>query len=148
MECWVNKQLPSNPINLSKLLGLNESEVISSLPKVMSFFKIDGDFMISPELEDYRSNLEAIRQKQSKAGKDAASKINSKRKSKIADSSLDSSPVGLVDSSLIQSNSKQYNQIQSIEKEIIKDSFVSEMEEYEAHEGNLGNVSKKRFMRI
>jgi len=47
--------------------------------------------------------------------------------------------------SIVQSSSVQSSSNQSIEKEVIKDPFVSEMEEYEVNEGI---NDKKRFMRI
>ncbi len=65
MECWVNKQLPNNPNVIAKALGLPVDEVVSSLPAVMPFFKIEGDFIICPELEDYRVHINERKQKQS-----------------------------------------------------------------------------------
>ncbi len=58
LECWVNMCLPNNHIELAKVLGVPAAEVMTSLPAVMPFFEIAGNFIISPELEDYRIHLE------------------------------------------------------------------------------------------
>ncbi len=82
LECWVNKQLPSNPEVLSKALGLSVNEVLAFLPNVMSFFAKVGDFIVCPELENYRKHLEARSKKLSKSGKKGADITNNLRKKK------------------------------------------------------------------
>ncbi len=79
-ECWVNKQLPNNQRDLAKVLGLTIDEVNTSLPAVMPFFKAKGDFIICPELEDYRAHLAERKIKQSQGGKRGSAITNNKRK--------------------------------------------------------------------
>jgi len=85
MECWVNKQLPNNPEVIAKALGLPLDEVVFSLPSVMSFFNIIDDFIVCPELENYRKHLEARSKKLSKSGKKGADITNKLRKKKADD---------------------------------------------------------------
>ena len=167
MECWVNKQLPNNPDVIAKMLGLPFNEVVSSLPAIMSFFKIEGDFIICPELEDYRIHLNARKIKQSKGGKIGSAITNKKRNKSIktedneqssnstTNSSSDlqvsrqvprrGSDESLVQHSTVQHSIEKHSTTPSLDKEVLKDPFVSEMEEYEVNEGI---NDKKRFMRI
>jgi len=82
LECWVNQRLPNDPGDLSKVLGFSASEISSSLAAVMSFFAIDGDFIICPELEDYRAHLSERKLKQSQDGKRGSAITNGKRSRK------------------------------------------------------------------
>ena len=75
----VNKQLPNDPVMLAKALGLPIDEVKASLPAVMHFFKIEGEFIICPELEDYRAHLDERKHKQSQGGKAGSTITNEKR---------------------------------------------------------------------
>ena len=163
MECWVNKQLPNNPNVIAKAFGLPVDEVVSSLPAVMPFFRIEGDFIICPELEDYRIHINERKQKQSQGGINSASKkAKEKRKKstksssndtssnlkatfKDLDSNLQDSCKSLVQYSPVQLRIEKHSQVQSLDKEVLKDPFVCEMEEYEVNEGI---NDKKRFMRI
>jgi len=86
MECWVNKQLPNNPNVIAKALGLPVDEVVTSLPAVMPFFRIEGDFIICPELEDYRMHIEKIRKKKSTGGQNSAAKKAKERRNKPVES--------------------------------------------------------------
>ena len=154
LECWVNKQLPNDLETLAKVFGLPLDQVSASMPAVMPFFKVEGDFIICPQLEDYRAHLEVRRVTLSKAGKKGA-KITNNSKKKPNDSisnEVTATPtatpqpprrprVGL----LVQSNTVKQSQIQSSkEKDSSADSFVKEMEEYEATEEN-GNKEFVRF---
>ena len=38
LECWVNRQLPSDPARLALMLGFDATEVSALLPKVIGFF--------------------------------------------------------------------------------------------------------------
>ena len=38
LECWVNRQLPSDPVRLTHMLGFDATEVSALLPKVIGFF--------------------------------------------------------------------------------------------------------------
>jgi len=171
MECWVNKQLPNNPNVIAKALGLPVDEVVSSLPAVMSFFKIEGDFLICPELEDYRTHLNARKIKQSKGGKIGSTITNKKLKANKEAVLVESTNLSCTsstnlssdfqvprqvprrgsDESGVESSTVEQSQVQlsreeqSLDKEVLKDPFVSEMEEYEVNEGI---KDKKRFMRI
>ncbi|ALQ51858.1 hypothetical protein [Nitrosomonas ureae] len=148
LECWVNKNLPSDPLTMSKILGLSADEVAISLPAVMKFFKIEGDFIICPELEDYRSHLEERKHKQSQGGKTGSAITNKKRKvaKEIANEESSNNPSSTLssnsqvprrgsDESLVKSSTVKLSQVQSIkEKDSSVDSFIKDYEEYEAKE--------------
>ncbi len=91
-ELWVNHRLPRNPAALAKVLGFDAGEVAAALPAAMAFFNIDGDSIFCPQLEDYRTHLNEIRDKQKKGGKLGAAITNKKtgRAVKLADIDLGS----------------------------------------------------------
>lgn len=134
LECWVNQRLPKNPHDLAKVLGIPAPEVITSLPIVMYFFMITGEYIICPELENYRIHLAEIREKQSKGGKNGSKKTNEKRKNekKSEDSS---NPTGELDrtrqvhdESLDQSTPEKQSQEQSTGDGDGPELFVSDYE--------------------
>ncbi|MDP2225624.1 hypothetical protein [Nitrosomonas sp.] len=145
LECWVNMYLPNNHIDLAKVLGVPVAEVMASLPTVMPFFEIAGDFIICPELEDYRTHLTDRKFKQSEGGKNGSAITNSKRSrnAKVRDEDSSSTPSsnlstnstttpqvpcqGELESS-VQSNTEKPNQTQSIKKAVIDDPFVRDYE--------------------
>lgn len=151
LECWVNKQLPNNPNAMAKVFGFPADEVAASLPAVMPFFKIEGDFIICPELEDYREHLVQRKQKQSNGGKKGSAITNNKRNNSIKTVSKEGSSNSRVprqggDESLVQLSTVKQSQVQSSKE---KDSFVKEMEEYEAKEENDSiNNENKESVRI
>lgn len=81
LECWVNRELPSDPIKLAKVLGFEIAQVEKALPEMCAFFSFDGGTLRCPELDNYRAHLEQRRQKQSDGGKAGAAKTNSGRTS-------------------------------------------------------------------
>ena len=80
LELWVNHGLPSNPDSLAKVLGMDPAEVRSELPAVMPVFAIKDEWIISPELEDYRAHLAGIRKRQSEGGKEGQKRKRSSNK--------------------------------------------------------------------
>lgn len=134
LECWVNKQLPSNHHDLAKVLGLPVEEITASLAAVMEFFEIAGNFIVCPELEDYRVHLAERKLKQSQGGKRGSAITNDKRSRKAhADNPSDLSSnsqvyrQGSVESS-VQSSTAKPSQTQFSKKRIIDDPFVRDYE--------------------
>lgn len=124
LECWVNKRLPHNHNDLAKVLGLAVAEVADSLAAVMPFFEVVEDFIVSPELEDYRQHLEERKTKQSEGGKRGAAIVNGKSSKPIKQSSPSEAgkssgnsqvPRRVGDESLVQSSTEKQSQIQSLE---------------------------------
>ncbi len=137
-ECWVNHKLPSRPTNLAKILGLADQDVSQALPAVMPFFKLQGDFIVCPELEDYRQHLADRRQKQSAGGVKGANVTNMGRKRTSVDEPTEAGKTttnpqptqrGSVESLVQQSTAKQ-SQTQSLKKGIV-DPWVAEYESVE-----------------
>lgn len=140
LECWVNHRLPSNPVALAKVLGFDVGEVAGALTAAMVFFKVDGDTIYSPQLEDYRAHLNEIRDKQKRGGKKGADITNGKKKSatRLSDIDLESDAANLqvqaqVSSIVKQSKTKQ-SQNQPLERAVNPDPFVVEYEATEAKE--------------
>jgi hypothetical protein len=138
LECWVNKQLPSNHHDLAKVLGLPVDEVAASLTAVMEFLEITGNLIVCPELENYRAHLAERKLKQSQGGKRGSAITNGKRSRKVhvdnpGDQSSNSSTnsqvsrQGSVESS-VQSITAKPNQTQSSKKRVIDDPFVRDYE--------------------
>ena len=127
-EFWVNHRLPHNPADLAKILGLDAKEVAAALPAAMAFFKIDSEGIYSPQLEDYRTHLNEIRDKQKKGGKLGADITNKKngRTAKPADIGPQSNPanpqvypqVEARVSSKAKSSTVNQSQTQPLEKRI------------------------------
>lgn len=149
LECWVNKRLPIDKNDLAKVLGLPINEVSASLPVVMPFFKVQNDFIICPELEDYRAHLAERRVKQSQGGKKGSAITNSKRKcttNKSIEEPETISPTSLPttlssnpstdlqapcqdsDESSVQSSTAKPSQTQFSKKVVIDDPFVRDYE--------------------
>ncbi len=81
LECWENQDLPTNTGELAKYLGVQESEVKTAFKeRVKTFFKIEGDKLTCPELDDYRQHLNDRKTKQSEGGKKGSAKTNAKFK--------------------------------------------------------------------
>jgi len=80
-ECWENLAVPSNRAALAKYLGFDEAN-FPLTERVLSFFIIYEQNFICPELEDYRTHLFGIREKQSKGGKKGAMITNGTRLSR------------------------------------------------------------------
>lgn len=90
LECWVNYRMPNNPAALARVLGLDVREVAAALPEAMAYFQIEGEYIICPQLEDYRNHLNEIREKQKAGGKKGADITNGgrKRSGSVADIGL------------------------------------------------------------
>lgn len=138
LECWVNKQLPSNHHDLAKVLGQPVEEVITSLTAVMEFFELTGDSIVCPELENYHAHLAERKLKQSQGGKRGSAITNSKRNRKVhadnpGDLSSNSSTTpqvsrqGAIESS-VQSNTAKPSQTQFSKKSVVDDPFVRDYE--------------------
>jgi hypothetical protein len=141
-ECWVNHSLPNNPAVLARVLGFDTQQIEDTLPCVMSFFRVVESQIICPELEDYRSHLLAIREKQSEGGKRGASLTNQgKRKpASRAHKGFEGKPPGDLkvytqdkSESLVQSNPIQIKSTPSLDTDDI-DPWVSDYEK--ASNGN------------
>lgn len=70
MECWVNVKVPSDPSKLARLLNIPVDEIASALtPLVLQFFdQLDG-WLICPELENYRQELDARKRRIAEGGR-------------------------------------------------------------------------------
>ena len=127
-EFWVNHRLPHDPADLAKILGFDAKEVAAALPAAMAFFNIDGDSIFCSQLEDYRTHLNEIREKQKKGGKLGAAITNKKtgRSVNCADIALVGSTanpqvhpqIEARVSSKAKSNTSKQSQTQPLEKGI------------------------------
>lgn len=93
LECWVNHRVPRDPSDLSKFLGVSVEELRAALPKVMFAFQTRGEFIVCPELENYRNHLEEIREKRASGGRKGAAIANEKRTQIAKDAALNKSRV-------------------------------------------------------
>lgn len=72
-ECWVNREIPSDPDAIGKWIGFPGGEVRDALTeRVLSFFAKDKTDLICPEIEKYRQKILEARRRQSKGGKKGA----------------------------------------------------------------------------
>ncbi len=133
LECWVNMRLPRNNNDLAKVLGLPPDQVAGSLVAVMPFFKDVDGFIISPELENYRTHLADRKSKQSQGGKRGSGITNGKRNrpEKAVDAGVTSTPSstsrvprrGRVES-LVQPSTAKPSQNQPRESDVV-DPFMT-----------------------
>lgn len=135
LECWVNIRLPSNPSDLAKVLGLPVAEVTSSIAAVMPFFAVVNDFIICPELENYRVHLAERKRKQSQGGKFGSAITNSRRNGQaetendeVSSTPSSTSRLARRDSrvSLVQPSPKEPSPNQSPEKVILTNPHIAE----------------------
>ena len=129
LECWPNRALPANPVDLAKYLGYSVEEIKAGLTtRVLTFFKEVNGELISPELEEYRTTLEIRNLKKSAGGMEGAKRKREKASNGLGNA--EGTPTGKPEGSLVQSKSKQTNQTQSLEGRIIsiRDSWLNDYE--------------------
>lgn len=79
LECWENENLPADMNQLAKYLGVEQSEMSNAFTdNVRTFFKVEGETLNCPELDNYRQHLNEKKEKQSAGGKKGAAKTNAK----------------------------------------------------------------------
>lgn len=68
-ECWVNGGVPSNIVELAKVLGCEQSQLDENLtPRVLNFLAKSGDSWTCPELDEQRENFMARREERVRSG--------------------------------------------------------------------------------
>jgi hypothetical protein len=121
LECWVNGQVPSDPSQLAKVLGLDSQAVKECLPAMKAFFDERDGMLFSPELDDYRKHLEDARQKKIEGGKKGAAISHRQRKEpkSVAHDAMGNPEVThwVTHGSLVQSSSGQSSQEHSSQKQ-------------------------------
>ena len=90
-ECWVNRGMPAKPATLAKMLGFDSAEIDAALPAVMPFFRVEGDLLICPELDELREMYAERRERQAAGGKRSAEK----RKGTKLENGADDTPSNL-----------------------------------------------------
>lgn len=133
LECWENERLPNSPNDLAKIFGVPVAEISSSLAAVMPFFEVVGDFIVCPELDDYRAHLADRQEKQREGGKKGAAKTNSgsKQVANAGDDEVSSTPSSnsrVTVKSLVESSAAKQSQEQSLENGVVADQFLKEYE--------------------
>jgi hypothetical protein len=70
LECWVNRSVPSDPLELAKYLGFHEDDITKNLTSnLLHFLKVEDRVLICPELNLYRERVISTREKKSEGGK-------------------------------------------------------------------------------
>lgn len=70
LECWTNRNVPSDPSELARYLGFDEEDVMKNLTNnLLNFFNVEDQIMTCPELDLYRERVIASREKKSEGGK-------------------------------------------------------------------------------
>lgn len=84
LECWVNRCVPSDSLELARVLGLQESEVKQGLTeRVRRYFAAQegtGGILVCPELDAYRDRLDERHAKMSEGGRKGADHTNQSRR--------------------------------------------------------------------
>ena len=108
IECWVNGSIPSDFVDMAKILGLTFDEVKSAYTNLQSaFFHQQGGQIISHELEGYRKGYLETREKQRLGGIKGAKQKKNKEKGG-GEGIPEGQPKGSLD--YINSNSFKSNQ--------------------------------------
>jgi len=129
LECWANYAVPADPVGLAKYLGFSVEDIKAGLTeRVLSFFKVIKDELISPELEEYREKNRLRNLKKSAGGKKGAERkryMASKGLGNVQGTPRGTPKGSLIQSKLNQSNIPQPSQDKSIKKEFlpVKDYF-------------------------
>jgi uncharacterized protein YdaU (DUF1376 family) len=108
MECWVNGSVPSNLSEMSKFLGFSKQELECCFSKIhSSFFEVEGDKLVSKELEEYRQGYMERREKQRQGGKLGAERKKEKNGTRSNSEQSIGSPQGKPEGSLSYLNLDQ-----------------------------------------
>ena len=79
-ECWVNRSIPSDILDIAKIFNLNETDVSNCLTStVLSFFENEGCNLTCPELEAYRERLNERHKKLREGGSNGGKATQKKR---------------------------------------------------------------------
>lgn len=133
MECWVNGGVPSDYMELGKILGFSKTEVENffSTYQTAFFERVNGQF-VSKELNEYRAGYEKRREKQRLGGIDGAKKKKEKQEAKKL---IQGQPIAIPDGqpkgSLSYLNSNSVTSNQFINKEVLaqsNDEWLTELE--------------------
>lgn len=126
LECWENINVPATSNELAKILGYEASEIESALTdKLKSFFLMQGQDFICPEIEDYRQHINERKKKQSEGGKKGAKSTNSKHNQLASNPQV---PRQDTRESLVKSSLAQFSKTQSLENGDINDEWINDYE--------------------
>lgn len=133
LECWVNREMPSDPATLARVLGFDAADVAAALPQVLPFFAIEGPALTCPELDDYRAHIDGRREKLSEAGKKGAAKTNNKHQGTEAATPTATPRPGR--GPLVKPSQAKPSQVQSSSIPVLteKPSDTAWLNEYEQH---------------
>ncbi|MBU3565060.1 DUF1376 domain-containing protein [Polynucleobacter sp. MWH-HuK1] len=127
MECWINGSIPSEFVDMSKILGFTFDEVKSAYTNLHSaFFHQQGGQIISHELEGYRKGYLETREKQRLGGIKGAKQKKDKEKG-----GGKGIPEGQPKGSLVQVNSNSVNLNQLLNKELQSKEIQSWIDDYD-----------------
>jgi uncharacterized protein YdaU (DUF1376 family) len=124
-QCWVNKSVPTDKVQLAKIIGCEVSEVEANLsPHVLHFFiEKDGEY-ICPELDDYRYNLEEKHRRISEGGKKGGETTQAKNKGRLKGNLKALSRDGKIRDDL---NGRE---IESLERDVNNDSLSEDIRKW------------------
>lgn len=124
LECWVNGGVPSDYMEMSKILGFSKVEIENFFSKYqMSFFQKVNDQLVSKELNEYRAGYEERREKQRLGGiKGAERKKEKQIKVAEGEAFIEGEPKGRAVGSLSYFNSNSVNSSQLINKGLLDQS--------------------------
>ena len=147
-ECWVNRQLPNDPAKLARVLGYPVEDIRSALPGVMGLFKVQGESLICPELEDYRHYQDARRERMSEGGKKSAEKRKGSKREVATDINSTSTlqapskhPVSSLQA-LRQDKSKPDQSKPAIKGGVVDDDWTREYEQTEEAANDYARASR------
>lgn len=147
LECWINIRLPSNPTLLAKMLGFSEGEIKQALtPNVLAFFKKDGGYYISPELEDYRETLRIRNEAKAIGGKKGAEIKRSKNlpKEKWLEGQPTGDPISIAEGPLDKTSQDQNNSKQISNKAVLNADHISWVKDYDNAEDASAYLNKSK----
>lgn len=73
MQCWVSDGVPSDRVELARVLGITLADVEQGLTKrVLSFFEIEGSRLRRRELVEQKETMMLRRREQSRGGRSGA----------------------------------------------------------------------------
>jgi hypothetical protein len=139
MECWVNGSVPSDLKDLAKYLGVNHDAVERAFTqKQLSFLQKVGCELKSPELDEYRQDYLAVREKQRLGGIEGAERKKEKERQRQAKEALamqsqsQGLPEGQPEGSLDYVNSDSIKSSQLLRTEITNLENKAWVDEYDS----------------
>jgi len=129
-ECWVNHEVPFEKSEMASYLGIPISDIEKNLThKVLGFFQEKNQFLICPELDNYKQGLKEKHEKMANGGRNGGKRTQHNHK--LSKATLESSfnPLRRAEQSRDELNKEEKK---SLKEELLTNDLVQWKRDYDA----------------